>query len=84
MDFNTECIHAGYQAGNGQPRTLPIALSTTYPYDSCEQVHKLLLVVAETAAETSEGVGSADNDRIAQSGRRILGNVPMRTATMRR
>lgn len=41
MDFNTECIHAGYQAGNGQPRTLPIALSTTYPYDSCEQVARL-------------------------------------------
>ncbi|WP_251158847.1 O-acetylhomoserine aminocarboxypropyltransferase/cysteine synthase family protein [Caniella muris] len=41
MDFNTECIHAGYQAGNGQPRTLPIALSTTYPYASCEQVARL-------------------------------------------
>lgn len=41
MDFKTECIHAGYQAGNGQPRTLPIALSTTYPYDSCEQVARL-------------------------------------------
>ena len=41
MDFDTECIHAGYQAGNGQPRTLPIALSTTYPYDSCEQVARL-------------------------------------------
>ncbi|MEY8437799.1 O-acetylhomoserine aminocarboxypropyltransferase/cysteine synthase family protein [Atopobiaceae bacterium 24-176] len=41
MDFNTQCIHAGYQAANGEPRTLPIALSTTYPYDSCEQVARL-------------------------------------------
>lgn len=41
MDFNTECIHAGYRAGNGEPRNLPIALSTTYTYDSTEQVARL-------------------------------------------
>ena len=41
MDVHTQCIHAGYHAGNGQPRTLPIALSTTFPYDSCEEVAAL-------------------------------------------
>ena len=41
MDVHTQCIHGGYHAGNGQPRTLPIALSTTYPYDSCEEVAAL-------------------------------------------
>ncbi len=41
MDVHTQCIHAGYHAGNGQPRTLPMALSTTYPYESCEQVAAL-------------------------------------------
>ncbi|BCV19598.1 O-acetylhomoserine (thiol)-lyase [Atopobiaceae bacterium P1] len=41
MDVHTQCIHAGYHASNGQPRTLPIALSTTFPYDSCEEVAAL-------------------------------------------
>lgn len=41
MDMNTACIHAGYQAGNGEPRNLPIALSTTYPYESTDEVARL-------------------------------------------
>ena len=38
MDISTACIHAGYKAGNGEPRALPIYQSTTYHYDSTDTV----------------------------------------------
>ena len=38
---DTECIHAGYQPGNGEPRVLPITQSTTFRYDSAETLGKL-------------------------------------------
>lgn len=41
MNIDTACIHAGYQAGNGQPRTLPIALSTTFHYDTTDAVAEI-------------------------------------------
>ncbi len=37
----TNCIQAGYEPKNGEPRVLPIYQSTTYKYDSSEQVGKL-------------------------------------------
>lgn len=41
MNIDTACIHAGYQAKNGEPRTLPIALSTTFHYDTTDGVAEL-------------------------------------------
>lgn len=38
MNIETACLHAGYQPGNGEPCALPIYQSTTYNYDSTEQV----------------------------------------------
>ncbi|MCI1665755.1 MAG: O-acetylhomoserine aminocarboxypropyltransferase/cysteine synthase [Atopobiaceae bacterium] len=38
MNVNTACIHAGYEAANGEPRCLPIYLSTTFHYDKCADV----------------------------------------------
>lgn len=38
MNFETACLHTGYQPGNGEPCALPIYQSTTYNYDSTEQV----------------------------------------------
>ena len=37
MEFETKCLHAGYQPENGEPRVLPIVQSTTYAYDSTEE-----------------------------------------------
>jgi len=34
--IDTECIHAGYEPKNGEPRVLPIVQSTTFKYDSAE------------------------------------------------
>ena len=41
MKIETQCLHEGYKPKNGEPRTLPIYQSTTYKYDSTEQVQKL-------------------------------------------
>ncbi len=34
----TLCLHAGYKPGNAEPRVVPIVQSTTYVYDSTEEV----------------------------------------------
>lgn len=39
--IETKCIQEGYKPGNGEPRVLPVAQSTTYKYDSGEDVGKL-------------------------------------------
>ena len=41
MEFATKCLRAGYQPKNGEPGALPIVQSTTYKYDTTEQVAKL-------------------------------------------
>ena len=41
MRIETQCVQAGYQPENGQPRILPIYQSTTYKFDSAEHLGKL-------------------------------------------
>lgn len=41
MEFETECLHEGYNPENGEPRALPIYQSTTFRYTSTEHVQKL-------------------------------------------
>ena len=38
MHDETLCLHAGYHPKNAEPRVLPIVQSTTYVYDSTEEV----------------------------------------------
>ena len=38
MKFETKCLHSGYTPGNTEPRVVPIVQSTTYVYDSTEEV----------------------------------------------
>lgn len=35
------CVHAGYEPGNGEPRQLPIIQSTTFKYDSTQEMAAL-------------------------------------------
>ena len=37
----TTCIHGGYQPKNGEPRQIPIIYSTTFKYDTSEDMGKL-------------------------------------------
>ena len=39
--IGTKCIQSGYRPGNGDPRVVPIAQSTTFKYDSAETMGKL-------------------------------------------
>lgn len=39
--INTICVQEGYEPKNGEPRVVPIVQSTTYRYESGEQVGKL-------------------------------------------
>ena len=41
MEKETKCIHAGYTPGNGESRMIPIVQSTTFKYDSSEDMGKL-------------------------------------------
>ncbi|MCQ2494732.1 MAG: O-acetylhomoserine aminocarboxypropyltransferase/cysteine synthase [Lachnospiraceae bacterium] len=39
--INTKCVQAGYRPGNGEPRQIPIVQSTTFKYDTSEDMGKL-------------------------------------------
>ena len=41
MRQETKCIQAGYEPKNGESRMIPIIQSTTFKYDSCEEMGKL-------------------------------------------
>lgn len=41
MKIETKCLKEGYHPKNGEPKALPIYQSTTYVYDSAEQIGKL-------------------------------------------
>ena len=39
--IGTKCVQAGYTPGNGEPRQIPIVQSTTFKYDTSEDMGKL-------------------------------------------
>lgn len=41
MNINTLCVQAGYTPGNGEPRQIPIIQSTTFKYETSEDMGKL-------------------------------------------
>jgi len=53
MKFETKCLHAGYSPKNGDPRVQPIVQSTTYTYDSAEEIGKLFDLQAATMCTAS-------------------------------
>ena len=41
QSFNTKCVQGGYTPKNGEPRQIPIVQSTTFKYDTSEDMGKL-------------------------------------------
>lgn len=41
FSINTKCVQSGYVPGNGEPRQVPIIQSTTFKYDTSEDMGKL-------------------------------------------
>ena len=45
--MSTKCVQAGYTPGNGEPRQIPIIQSTTFKYDTSEDMGRLFDLEAE-------------------------------------
>lgn len=45
--IETRCVQSGYTPGNGEPRQIPIIQSTTFKYDSSEEMGKLFDLEAD-------------------------------------
>ena len=41
MGIGTKCVQDGYRPGNGEPRQIPIIQSTTFKYDTSQDMGKL-------------------------------------------
>lgn len=59
----TNCLHAGYVPGNGEPRNIPIIQSTTFRYETSEAMGKLFDLEAEGYFYTR--LQNPTNDRVA-------------------
>ncbi len=66
MDYNinTNCVQAGYSPKSGEPRILPIVQSTTYKYDTSEDMAKLFDLQAAGYLYTR--MANPTNDSVAQ------------------
>ena len=68
MDIETKCVQSGYAPKNGAPRVLPIAMSTTYQYDSTQHVGDLFDLKASGFFYTrlANPTAAAVEEKIAQ------------------
>ena len=41
LNLGTLCVHAGYEAGKGEPRQMPIIQSTTFKYNTSDEMGRL-------------------------------------------
>lgn len=61
--IGTKCVQAGYTAKNGEPRQIPIVQSTTFKYDTSEDMGKLFDL--ETAGYFYTRLQNPTNDYVA-------------------
>lgn len=76
MEIETQCLYAGYSPKNGEPQTLPICQSTTFKYESTEQVSKLFDLEEAGFFYTRLGNPTVDavEQKISHAGRRGRGS----------
>ena len=70
---DTLCIHAGYTPQNGQPRVMPIVQSTTYAYESAQEMGDLFDLKADGFFYTR--LGNPTNDAVEQKIAALEGGV---------
>lgn len=73
MERDTLCIHAGYKPGNGQPRVAPIVQSTTYTYESSQEMGDLFDLKADGFFYTR--LGNPTNDCVEKKIAALEGGV---------
>jgi len=61
--LDTKCVQGGYTPGNGEPRQIPIIQSTTFKYDTSEQMGKLFDL--EASGYFYSRLQNPTNDRVA-------------------
>ncbi|MBR0110890.1 MAG: O-acetylhomoserine aminocarboxypropyltransferase/cysteine synthase [Bacteroidales bacterium] len=63
LGIGTRCVHAGYAPGKGEPRQMPIIQSTTFKYETSEQMGRLFDL--EDAGYFYTRLQNPTNDRVA-------------------
>lgn len=63
QQIETVCVQGGYTPGNGEPRQIPIVQSTTFKYDTSEDMGKLFDL--EAAGYFYSRLQNPTNDRVA-------------------
>ncbi len=71
--IGTKCVQAGYRPGNGEPRQIPIIQSTTFKYDTSEDMGKLFDLEASGYFYTR--LQNPTNDYVADKICRLEGGV---------
>ena len=71
--IETKCVQAGYQPGNGEPREVPIIQSTTFKYDTSEQMARLFDLEDEGYFYTR--LANPTNDAVAAKINELEGGV---------
>ena len=61
--MGTKCVQAGYTPGNGEPRQIPIVQSTTFKYDTSEDMGKLFDL--EASGYFYKSLQNPTNDHVA-------------------
>ncbi len=73
MKLETKCIHAGYTPGKGEPCALPIVQSTTFKYDTTDEMGQLFDLKAEGYFYTR--LQNPTNDAVAAKVAELEGGV---------
>ncbi|MGN0636374.1 MAG: O-acetylhomoserine aminocarboxypropyltransferase/cysteine synthase family protein [Acutalibacteraceae bacterium] len=73
LHLETNCLHAGYEPKNGEPRVLPIVQSTTYKYESSDAMGKLFDLEADGYFYTR--LANPTNDAVAAKIAALEGGV---------
>ena len=73
MKLETKCIHSGYTPGKGEPCALPIIQSTTYKYDTTDEMGQLFDLKAEGYFYTR--LQNPTNDAVAAKIAELEGGV---------
>jgi len=71
--IETQCIHAGYQPAKGEPRQLPIYQSTTFKYDTSDEMGRLFDL--EEAGYFYTRLQNPTNDAVADKIRALEGGA---------
>ena len=73
--ISTDCLHAGYRPGNGEPRNFPIVQSTTFRYETSEEMGKLLFDL-EASGYFYTRLQNPTNDTVAAKICALEGGAP--------